>query len=178
MLLDETIWFPKSIQFDQKQYPLHYNRRSEWNCFMFSFQMTFWERSLQLVNASYSRRWVILNRFRRVSSQSCTLPGVLLHELQFTCHPNIKFLMLLIDLFIWQCLSLMCTGLLDNTIWSCYSMFYFFIFIFFWRWGGGIVFSLRGDSDGNRQNFMKRGNMLKYLALGVFRSSFSFFGLK
>lgn len=134
MLLDETIWFPKSIQFDQKQYPLHYNRRSEWNCFMFSFQMTFWERSLQLVNVSYSQRWVILNRFRRVSSQPCTLPGVLLHELQFTCHPNIKFLMLLIDLFIWQCLSLMCTGLLDNTIWSCYSMFYFFIFIFL---GGG-----------------------------------------
>lgn len=68
--------------------------------------MAFSERSSKLLSVLYTRHWIILNRFSRVS-QSCTLPGALIHEMQFICLPNIKFLMLLIDLFIWHFPSLM-----------------------------------------------------------------------
>lgn len=64
-------------------------------------QMAFSERSSKLLSVLHTRYWIILNRFSRVS-QSCALPGALIHEMQFICLPNIKFLMLLIDLFIWH----------------------------------------------------------------------------
>lgn len=90
-----------------------WNGRIGWNCLMFSFCMTFRERSFQLVNVSNSRRRVIRNRFRRVS-ECCTLPGVLLPDLHFACLSNINFLMVLIDLFIWHRPSLKYTGLFDD----------------------------------------------------------------
>lgn len=62
-------------------------------------QMAFSERSSKLLSVSHTRYWIIQNRFSRVS-QSCALPRALIHEMQFICLPNIKFLMSLIDLFI------------------------------------------------------------------------------